>query len=412
MIRIRHGHVGLSVVLALTAGFVAHPATGSAQETREATIAAQQAAKAAATTPAALTKAERRFVTVKNNVTNPPTGLFPAFGSVMSGGGFAAGPGYRYVANDTTTVIAKGLWSIRGYKQADIAVDSVGLASGLVNLTFDGGWRDGTRVGFYGIGMQPPPPPVAVELDDHGRTDYRVKQTWAAARVTLMPERVFVLGGGVGFEHYAIESGKGGHVSTDAVYTDVQAPGLGQTSAFVHAQGTAGIDWRPSPGYARRGGLYAVSLHQYVHTDDRFSFARVDADVVQHLPIVRESIILSLRGRVESTLGDDDVPFYLLPALGGSHTLRGYAPGRFRDRHSLLMSAEYRWTPNRAGLDAAIFIDSGKVASSRSDLDFEGLKTSIGFGLRLHTPAATPLRIEIARSNEGLRLIFGTSAAF
>jgi outer membrane translocation and assembly module TamA len=76
------------------------------------------------------------------------------------------------------------------------------------------------------------------------------------------------------------------------------------------------------------------------------------------------------------------------------------------------MSAEYRWTPNRAGLDAAIFIDSGKVASSRSDLDFEGLKTSIGFGLRLHTPAATPLRIEIARSNEGLRLIFGTSAAF
>ena len=63
-------------------------------------------------------------------------------------------------------------------------------------------------------------------------------------------------------------------------------------------------------------------------------------------------------------------------------------------------------------IDAAIFIDSGKVASERGDLNFDGLKTSVGLGFRLHTPAATPLRVELAKSNEGLRVVFSAAAAF
>jgi outer membrane translocation and assembly module TamA len=76
------------------------------------------------------------------------------------------------------------------------------------------------------------------------------------------------------------------------------------------------------------------------------------------------------------------------------------------------VSAEWRWMPSILALDAAIFYDAGKVTSRRSDLDFDGLRSNVGFGLRFHGPLTTPVRIEVARGDEGLRLIFTGGAAF
>jgi len=47
-----------------------------------------------------------------------------------------------------------------------------------------------------------------------------------------------------------------------------------------------------------------------------------------------------------------------------------------------------------------------------SDLGFEGLKKDYGIGFRLHGPMATPLRIDFAKSNEGLHIVFAASAVF
>jgi hypothetical protein len=123
--------------------------------------------------------------------------------------------------------------------------------------------------------------------------------------------------------------------------------------------------------------------------------------------------VISLRGRVQSTVNDDDVvPYFMMPYLGSGSTLRAYPSQRFRDRHALLTSAEFRWIPNRVGLDMAIFYDAGKVASRRKDLDFEDLATNWGIGARFHGPATTILRIEVARGTEGWNLVFSTNAAF
>ena len=40
------------------------------------------------------------------------------------------------------------------------------------------------------------------------------------------------------------------------------------------------------------------------------------------------------------------------------------------------------------------------------------MKKDYGLGFRLHGPLATPLRIEFAKSNEGLALVFSSKAAF
>jgi outer membrane translocation and assembly module TamA len=101
-----------------------------------------------------------------------------------------------------------------------------------------------------------------------------------------------------------------------------------------------------------------------------------------------------------------------MPSVGSGSTLRAYPSGRYRDRHSLLMSGEVRWIPNRAALDMAVFYDLGKVASHWSGLSLNGLKSDVGIGVRFHGPVSTPLRIELAAGREGLNLVFSGSAAF
>jgi hypothetical protein len=156
-----------------------------------------------------------------------------------------------------------------------------------------------------------------------------------------------------------------------------------------------------------------VTLNDYADQDGTYSFDQLDADLIQHIPILRETWVISLRGRIQTTFGETDVvPYFLLPSLGSGRTLRAYPSWRFRDRHSILTSAEFRWIPNELGLDMALFYDAGKVTSDRGDLNFDGLKSNWGIGARFHGLMSTALRIEVARGTEGWNLVFGSSAAF
>ena len=105
------------------------------------------------------------------------------------------------------------------------------------------------------------------------------------------------------------------------------------------------------------------------------------------------------------------IPYFLMPSLGGANTLRGYGDFRFQDRHLLVFSAEYRWLPSRI-IDMAIFVDSGKVTAERRDLDLDGLKTTYGIGIRFHGPTFTPLRADLARGDDGIRLHLTGSLTF
>jgi outer membrane translocation and assembly module TamA len=77
----------------------------------------------------------------------------------------------------------------------------------------------------------------------------------------------------------------------------------------------------------------------------------------------------------------------------------------------MLLQAEWRINVNRF-FDTAVFYDAGKVTSRAQDINFDGLKSDYGFGARFHSPFATALRIDVARSNEGTTLVFAMSPAF
>jgi outer membrane protein assembly factor BamA len=104
------------------------------------------------------------------------------------------------------------------------------------------------------------------------------------------------------------------------------------------------------------------------------------------------------------------VPFYLLPTLGGSRSLRGYDDYRFRDRNLLLLNAEYRWRVFGA-LDGALFYDAGKVAPRFGDLDVTNLRSSYGLGFRFHSNNTTVFRVDVGRSAEGTRLLLSITDA-
>ena len=135
--------------------------------------------------------------------------------------------------------------------------------------------------------------------------------------------------------------------------------------------------------------------------------------MIQHIPILRDTWVVSLHGLAKTTWdkGDQATPFYLLPSLGGGSSLRGFSSFRFTDRNSLLLQAEWRIIANRF-FESAVFYDAGKVAARTSDLDLNHLKSDYGFGVRFHAPLATVLRVDVARSNEGTRLVFAASPSF
>jgi len=391
---------GLALVVPTTAR--AQVDAGNAT-TRAEVIAAEQAAKAKDLKPYTPSGIERRVQSLQNLLIEQPGGLYPLFDSVYSGGGFTLGAGYRQFYGDRTHADLKGLYSISNYKLVEVSTDSWGHAQGRLDLHARVGWRDATQVAFHGVGLDSP----------EEYSDFRMKQGYVGGDAVFRPGGFMVFGAGLASEAFTLESGTGDTPSIEEVHTPESAPGLDADPTYLHTTLTAGIDSRPSAGYARRGGLYAVTYHNYADRDDTYSFDLVNGEAVQHIPILRENWVISLHGEVQTTLDDNDiVPHFLLPSLGSGSTLRGYSSWRFRDRHSLLMSAEWRWIPSRLALDMALFYDTGKVGARWEDLNLKGLKSDFGIGIRLHSPLATPLRIELAKGSEGMRLVFAGSAAF
>jgi hypothetical protein len=380
------------------------PAGAGAQETRAAAIAAAQAEKATRLAVEQRSRAEQLILTARQSMVLQPSGLYPYFDSVYSGGGFTLGAGYRRFTGDRTNWNVAGLYSASAYKLIEAGMTSPGHWRGRIDLHAAAGWRDATQVAYHGLGIDSPA--------DAG-TAFRMQQGYAGGDVTARPRSWMLLTAGASYEDYTIKDPAGDFTPVDAVYDNAQAPGVGVNPQFVHTTISAAIDTRPAADYTRRGGFYQVSRHDYADRAATYSFSRVDVEAVHHVPILRENWVISMRGRLQSTLGDEEqVPYFLLPALGSGSTLRGFSSWRFRDRHAVLVSGEWRWIANRLALDMALFYDAGMVAPRFDALTTGSFASDYGIGVRFHGPARTPLRVELARSVEGLRVVFAASAAF
>jgi hypothetical protein len=372
---------------------------------RAAAIERAQAEKATRLHPYEPGTAERVLDTVEDLLAEGQLRFHPFFESAYAGGGFTLGAGYLRHVSAYNTIDLRGSITLSGYKRIEAAFVAPRIFNRRGALTVIGGWREATEVGFYGIGL------TNTSADD--RANYSFEQPYGSATLDVRPLRRLQVGGGVEVSTWDQGAGGGSAPSVDDVYTADTLAGLGASPTYVHTHATIALDSRPAAGYARRGGRLGVTVHDFHDTDGVHGFRRTDYEVIHHVPILRETWVLSLHARAElaDATGAQTIPFFMLPALGGGSSLRGFASWRFRDLNSLLLQAEWRVMVNRF-MDMALFYDAGRVAARRSDLTDGPLKCDYGLGFRLHGPYATPLRVELARSNEGVAIVFSAKAAF
>src|SRR5262245_6930309 len=373
--------------------------------TREAAIANMQAERAKDLHPHVPGTAEALFMRAEDILVNGVPRWHSFFTSAYYGGGFTLGAVYAHHVSPYNMIDVRGSYSILGYKRIEGEFTAPRLFHRRGHLSVIGGWREATQAAFYGLGMN-------TSTDD--RTSFDFRQPYASGVLTLRPtRRVWMLRGGLELSQWTQRPGQGEFPSVDQIYTPATLPGLGTKTTYLHSQGTFGFDWRTSPGYSRRGGFYGVTLHDYTDRDEKLGFRQVEYEAIQHIPILREAWVISLRGEAQTsyTKANQQIPFFLLPYVGSGSTLRGFTSHRFRDQNRLVLQAEWRIMVNRF-VDTAVFYDAGKVTARRADLDFTGLKSNYGFGVRFHGPFDTPLRVDVARSSEGTQLVMSAHAMF
>jgi hypothetical protein len=375
-----------SALLLMTVGPAAAPALG--QQTRDEALAAEQAEKATDLHPYVASVAEQRVERAVKVLTATPA-LYTFVGSVYPGGLFAVGPGFRHRYGDSGSFDVHGGWSLKNYKLVDASLGLPDLAEGRVKITSHAQWIDAPGVMFFGVGNE------SLRED---RTSFSYRATTIGASGRVQPARFTAVGGGADFLDFKTSSESEGS----------QAPTYLRTRLFAE------FDWRQSPGYTRRGGLYRIDWSNYAENGEGSSrFRRLDAELDQFVPLLRANWVLAFRALASFTDSPDGnrVPYFLLPDLGGSRMLRSYHSWRFRDRTRMLLTAEYRWTAGQF-VDMALFLDAGQVAARARDIRLNNLRTGYGLGVRFHTPLATVLRAEIGRGAEGTRLIFAFGPSF
>ncbi len=396
--------------VALVAGLVVTAARAAAQpaptpQTREAEILAQQAAKASRLVPAQPSPAERIVERLEPVLlATAPSGFYPWFGSVLGGGMLGVGAGYRTVYADTGHLNVYGGWSLRNYRTLDARASLPTFLDGRATVDVHAKYLFADKVSFYGLGR---------DSDEDRKASFTYEPTTVGASLRVQPVPYLHLGAGIGYEQVKTSGGRRAP-SVEQEFSPATAPGLGEDVDYVVTHASAAVDWRESPGYTTSGGLYRIEHRRYDARDNApWSFEATEVELQQFVPILRANWVLAFRalGTVAYGRGGDQVPFFMMPTLGSGDELRGFPNRRFRDRNRLLLQAEYRWRPSKF-VDLAVFYDAGKVEARRGDLDTDGLKSAWGGGIRFHGPSYTALRLEVARSREGLALIVSGGPSF
>ncbi len=332
-------------------------------------------------------------------------GFYPKLGSLSVSSGFAYGVGFR----DRDLFDNKGtldIWtaaSIQRYWGLEARMTFPRLAGRRVRLEAWAAHRDSPRENFFGLG------PDSARGD---RSDYAIRTTNAGALVGVRPVAPLLFGGAAEYLRPRVGRGTNGRFpGIEDLFAPDTLPGRESHVDFLRTAAFVEVDYR-EPRNARRGGWYRVDVSRYDdRTGHRHSFTRTDVDLQQFVGVLHDRRVLAARLFVSTSETADGqvMPFYLMPALGGNDTLRGFRAQRFRGPHAILLQGEYRWEI-WSGLDAALFYDAGKVADRRADLNLSDLESDYGIGFRFNTNSGVILRVDAAfgsRDGRHLHIVFG-----
>lgn len=280
---------------------------------------------------------------------------------------------------------------------------------------------------FFGIGPDTLRTDETSYTDELSRAQFMVQQSLPDAGDNVVYQARFKA------EHHDLGPGKvSGWPTTDTGYPLLFAEGDDYSIVWLGASlryDTRDSQHAPYQGWMVEAGADAAPVqsrgnHAVLYT--------VQGSLVQKVPGLfhrggdafeehRPTDVLAFGAQAQWTQGD--LPFWALPSLGGSKTLRGYIANRFTDNALWHASAEYRfWTlPRGFGLTdtirierigAALFYDVGTVADGLRSLTSAQTHNSYGISLRFSLERAALFRGDVGFSREGVNVSFGYGLSF
>ena len=396
-------HLRITVCLCLI--FLFRPLLPAQVNSRAEEIEAARARKAQNLHPDIPSKTERNLLHIKDNkiverLTSGVAGFRVKLGGLVSGSGFALGPEYlrRDLAGGRLVLRSAAQGSLKGYQKYDFQFSAPRFARNRAFLDLYSVHRNFPGINYYGPGP---------DSGKGSRSDFRYEDTEFVGTVGLRPFRHLHLGVSLGYLRVNVGPGTDSRfISAEKIFTAAEAPGIDRQTDFLRPRAFAQFDYRDNPGGPRSGGNYIV---QYSNYQDRtlniHDFGLLDLEVQQYIPFFNKRRVIALRAKSVLTFekGNQQMPFYLQPVLGGSDDLRGFRPFRFYDDNLIVVNAEYRWEVF-SGLDMALFGDAGKVFARQAQWNFRNLEGSAGFGLRFNVRNDVFLRLDVGFSHEGFQV--------
>lgn len=338
-------------------------------------------------------------------------GWTPRMGTIAAGSGVAFGSTWQQpVMNGGMRVTADAMYSVRGYYTFEAGAFATPFGKRPIVVGARVRQEGFPQEDFYGVGP-------GSSMGD--RTSYMREGLDMTGYVTFAPKPWLNVETSAGFLDMRVSAGKDRDFPSIEERFDVaSAPGLFADGDMLHAGVTVDADRRDDDFFPRAGGRYIASISAFRGIADfRDDFTRSDIDVRQYFAVPGTSNhAIAIRGQFAFSGGtggssDSGVPFYMLPRLGGSSTLRAYETSRFTDKNAMVFAAEYRYLATEK-VQLVGFYEGGQVAPRLRAFDLSSFKTSFGAGVRYRIKDSAVVRVDFARGSEGNRWIVGFSPGF
>jgi hypothetical protein len=311
-------------------------------------------------------------------------------------GGFPADAGFALGGDISRTrtpgpidVRVRGILSVKKYQLYEAGFDVPELGRWL-SLSVTGRYRNLPQEDFWGLGPN---------TQTDARTNYLLEDVDVTARLWTSVGRFRT---GVSGGYLRINTGPGRDNNLPSIPESLQSsPRFKHIGAFLEYQS---LDEESDP---HSGGMYSFEWTTYLS-----SLQSYVVDVRRFIPVTAtDRIGLRMQTSFTHSSDSEEVPFFMLPTVGGSHSVRGFNSWRFRDRNALVLNAEYR-RPLTGFLDIVGFADAGRVFTRAANLGLQDLHPSAGVGVRVKFGSRIFFGIDVGFSGERTKLSFRSDQMF
>jgi hypothetical protein len=313
------------------------------------------------------------------------------FGGIKPGSAIALGPAVSTAFANGGYAQVKGVYSIRRFSLLQARYDTPAFWGRHAMLVSRVRWQDAPTLDLYELGPD----------SSRNRGRYSERKTELRSELALNLSRLVRASAGFGLERFAISAGAV-EVGEDHPLASIPLePGLADHPWFSHAFFSMAVDTKRS-GYARAGRLIDGTVDDYRDWHlGVYAFQRAEVGAQQLVPIAsRDSLEIAARVWDSAAAAGHDVPFFLMPTIGGGDYLEAFNVYRFRDRAAAWAKLEYRHAVHEM-FDVVGFYELGTVAPSLRALSPGSAVPSVGVGVIAHSKTANFARVAVAHGRDG-----------